>query len=141
MTLPSLLLVPGAWHKPEHLQLLVADLAGIDVDTVALTSCGDDPKALGDMYSDAAAIRAVVEAIGGPVVVVAHSYGGIPTTQALVGMPNVKSIVYLAAFQLEVGDTLLSSVGGDPASWWEFHQQDGLGDFPDRRQPGRRFLR
>ncbi|MFD8075556.1 alpha/beta hydrolase [Streptomyces sp. NPDC059718] len=129
MALPSLLLVPGAWHKPEHLQLLIDDLPGIDVHTVALTSCGDDPKALGDMYSDAAAIRAAVEAIGGPVVVVAHSYGGVPTTQALAEAPNVKSIVYLAAFQLDAGDSLLSSAGGDPALWWEFHQQEGAGDF------------
>ncbi|MEU7882998.1 alpha/beta hydrolase [Microbispora bryophytorum] len=129
MTLPSLLLVPGAWHKPEHLQLLIDDLPGIDVHTVALTSCGDDPKALGDMYSDAAAIRAAVEAIGGPVVVVAHSYGGVPTTQALADASNVKSIVYLAAFQLDAGDSLLSSAGGDPALWWEFHRQEGVGDF------------
>ncbi|MDX3353952.1 alpha/beta hydrolase [Streptomyces sp. ME01-24h] len=129
MTLPSLLLVPGAWHKPEHLQLLIDDLPGIDVHTVALTSCGDDPKALGDMYSDAAAIRAAVEAIGGPVVVVAHSYGGVPTTEALADAPNVKRIVYLAAFQLEAGDSLLSSAGGAPAPWWEFHQQEGAGDF------------
>ncbi|MFE3168239.1 alpha/beta hydrolase [Streptomyces sp. NPDC059224] len=129
MPLPSLLLVPGAWHKPEHLQLLIDDLPGIDVHTVALTSCGDDPKALGDMYSDAAAIRGAVEAIGGPVVVVAHSYGGVPTTEALADAPNVKSIVYLAAFQLDAGDSLLPSAGGDPALWWEFHQQEGVGDF------------
>ncbi|MFJ4467640.1 alpha/beta hydrolase [Streptomyces sp. NPDC089424] len=129
MTLPSLLLVPGAWHKPEHLQLLIDDLPGIDVHTVALTSCGDDPKTLGDMYSDAAAIRSAVEAIGGPVVVVAHSYGGVPTTQALADAPNVKSIVYLAAFQLDAGDSLLSSAGGTPPPWWEFHRQEGVGDF------------
>ncbi|MDX3076644.1 alpha/beta hydrolase [Streptomyces sp. NPDC088354] len=129
MTLPSLLLVPGAWHKPEHLQLLIDDLSGIDVHTVALTSSGDDPKTLGDMYSDAAAVKSAVEAIDGPVVVVAHSYGGIPTTQALVETPNVKSIVYLAAFQLDAGDSLLSSVGGSPAPWWEFHRQEGVGDF------------
>ncbi|MDX3772305.1 MULTISPECIES: alpha/beta hydrolase [unclassified Streptomyces] len=129
MTLPSLLLVPGAWHKPEHLQLLIDDLPDIDVHTVALTTCGDDPKVLGDMYSDAAAIKSAVEAIDGPVVVVAHSYGGIPTTQALVETSNVKSIVYLAAFQLDAGDSLLSSVGGNPAPWWNFHRQEGFGDF------------
>ncbi|MFF7209042.1 alpha/beta hydrolase [Streptomyces sp. NPDC008238] len=129
MTLPSLLLVPGAWHKPEHLRLLVGELPDVDVRTVALTSCGDDPGALGDMYSDAAAVRAAVEAVDGPVVVVAHSYGGIPTTQALAGAAGVKSIVYLAGFQLDAGDSLLSSVGGEPASWWEFHRQEGAGDF------------
>ncbi|MEU4093210.1 alpha/beta hydrolase [Streptomyces sp. NPDC026673] len=129
MPLPSLLLVPGAWHKPEHLQLLIDDLSGIDVHTVTLTSSGEDPKTLGDMYSDAAAIKSAVEAIEGPVVVVAHSYGGIPATQALADTPNVKSIVYLAAFQLDAGDSLLSSVGGSSAPWWEFHRQEDAGDF------------
>jgi hypothetical protein len=28
MTLPSVLLVPGAWHTPEHLRLLVDELSG-----------------------------------------------------------------------------------------------------------------
>ncbi|SNS21883.1 Pimeloyl-ACP methyl ester carboxylesterase [Streptosporangium subroseum] len=129
MTMPSLLLVPGAWHKPEHLQLLIDEMPDIDVHTVALTSCGDDPKSLGDMYSDAAAIKAAVEAIDGPVVVVAHSYGGVPVTQALVGTANVESIVYLAAFQLDAGDSLLSSVGGNSAPWWQLHRTEGVGDY------------
>jgi pimeloyl-ACP methyl ester carboxylesterase len=40
---------------------------------------------LGDMRDDAAAIRAAIDAIGGPVVVVSHSYGGVPSTQAAAG--------------------------------------------------------
>jgi alpha-beta hydrolase superfamily lysophospholipase len=80
--LPSLLLVPGAWHKPDHLRPLVDELAGIDVHTVTLTSSGDDSAALRDMYADAEVIAQAAAAIGRPVVVVAHSYGGIPTTQA-----------------------------------------------------------
>jgi pimeloyl-ACP methyl ester carboxylesterase len=125
---PTVLLVPGAWHKPEHLSLLVDELSDFDVRTVALTAAGDDPAALGDMYSDAAAIAAAVSAIDGPVVVVAHSYGGIPATQALAGADNVVRIIYLASFQLDSGESLLASVGGEPAPWWRIHEQDGLGD-------------
>jgi pimeloyl-ACP methyl ester carboxylesterase len=130
MTLPALLLVPGAWHKPAHLQHLIDELDGVDVHTVSLTSCGDDVTTLGDMFSDAAAIRAAVDAIDGPVVVLAHSYGGIPTTQALAGASNVRRIIYLAAFQLDAGESLLSSVGGSPAPWWVMHEHDGgAGDY------------
>ena len=46
MTLPSVLLVPGAWHKPDHFHLLIDQLADIDVHTVTLTSSGDDPATL-----------------------------------------------------------------------------------------------
>jgi pimeloyl-ACP methyl ester carboxylesterase len=135
MSRPSLLLVPGGWHKPEHWKLLTDELSGVDVHTVALTAAGDDPAALGDMHSDAAAIAAATAAIDGPVVVVAHSYGGIPTTQALVGADNVQRIIYVTAFQLDAGESLFSSVGGVPASWWKIHQQEGLGDYVSPMTP------
>ncbi|WP_433278317.1 alpha/beta fold hydrolase [Pseudonocardia xinjiangensis] len=125
VTLPSLLLVPGAWHKPAHLRYLIDELDGVDVHTVALASTGEDLTTLGDMYSDAAAIRAAAEAIDGPLVVLAHSYGGVPTTQALAGLSNVRRIVYLAAFLLDEGDSLLSSAGGTPPPFWVIHEQDG----------------
>ena len=47
MTRPSLLLVPGAWHKPDHFRRLVVDLSDIDVHTVTQTSSADDPAACG----------------------------------------------------------------------------------------------
>ena len=68
MTLPSLLIVPGAWHRPDHFRLLIDELAGIDVRTVTLASSGFNPAALGDMYADAEAIAQAVAAIDGPVV-------------------------------------------------------------------------
>ena len=114
MNLPSLLIVPGAWHKPDHFRLLIDQLADIDVHTVTLASSGDDPATLGDMYADAEVIAQAVAAIDGPVIVLAHSYGGIPTTQGLTNARNVSHIVYLASFQLDVGDGLLSgNRGGD----------------------------
>lgn len=107
MNLPSLLLVPGAWHNPNHWAPLVVELSGIDVHTVALTSVGDDPATLKDMYADAEVIAKAVAAIDRPVVVLAHSYGGVPATQALSDVKNVERIIYLAAFQLDVGEAVL----------------------------------
>jgi pimeloyl-ACP methyl ester carboxylesterase len=135
MSLPSLLLVPGAWHRPEHLRLLISELSGIDVHTVALTSSGDDPAVLGDMYADAEVIAAAVAAIDGPVVVAAHSYGAIPVTQALADVSNVPRIVFLTSYQLDAGESLLSSVGGSPVSWVKMHQQEGIGDYIEAMTP------
>jgi pimeloyl-ACP methyl ester carboxylesterase len=135
MSRPSLLLVPGAWHGPEHLRLLISELSGIDVHAMALTSSGDDPAVLGDMYADAEAIAAAVAAIDGPVVVAAHSYGAIPVTQALADVSNVPRIVFLTAYQLDAGESLLSSVGGSPASWVKMHRQEGIGDYIEAMTP------
>jgi pimeloyl-ACP methyl ester carboxylesterase len=130
MTLPSVLIVPGAWCKPSHFRLLTDELADLDVHTVALTSSGDEPASLGDMYADADVIAQKVAAIGGPVVVVAHSYGGLPTTQGLANARNVRRIIYLASFQLDTGDSLLSqSPGSALMPWAELRHSDGVDDF------------
>ena len=107
----------------------------MDVHTVALTSAGDDPAALGDMYSDAAAIKSAAAAIDGSVAVLAHSYAGIPATQALAGAGNVVRIVYLAAFQLDVGESLLSSIGGSPAPWWNIHKPGDIASYIQAMTP------
>ncbi|MCG5436660.1 alpha/beta hydrolase [Micromonospora foliorum] len=135
MSLPSLVLVPGAWHKPAHLALLKDELRDVDVHIVALSSSGDDPAKLGDMHRDAALIEKAVAEIGGPVVVVAHSYGGIPTSEGLAGADNVRRIIYLAAFQVEIGESLLSSAGGAPAPWWKIHDGAGAGDYVEPVDP------
>ncbi|MFG1866821.1 alpha/beta hydrolase [Micromonospora arborensis] len=123
---PSLLLVHGAWHGPSVWQSLVEQFPDIDIHTVALPSVGNDPTALGDLYDDAAVVKAAVAAIDGPVVVVAHSYGGAPVTEALADADNVRRIVYLAAFQPDIGDSLFSTAGGVAPPWWEVHERADL---------------
>jgi pimeloyl-ACP methyl ester carboxylesterase len=133
--LPSLLIVPGAWFEPEHFCPLRDELSDIDVHTVKLTSSGKDPAVLGDMYSDAEAIVQAAAAIDGPVVVVAHSYGGIPTTQGLAHAKNVRRIIYIAAFQLSAGESLQSLQGGSLMPWSMLHHRDGIDDYVEAMTP------
>ena len=119
---PSLILVHGSWHGPWAWEPLIEQLPGVNVHALALPATGTDPLTLGDMYDDAAVIKSAVEAVGGPVVVVAHSSGGIPTTEGAFG-DNVRRLVYLTAFQLDVEESLLSAIGGVPAPWWDVHEQ------------------
>jgi pimeloyl-ACP methyl ester carboxylesterase len=135
VTLPALLIVPGAWHNPEHFRPLVRELADVDRHTVSLKSNGKDPATLQDMYADADVIARAAAAIDGPVVVLAHSYGGVPATQALTSAGNVRRIIYLAAFQLQAGDSLLSSSRGDLMPWARRHRQDGIGDYVEALTP------
>ena len=48
----------------------------------------------------------MIDAQKGPVVVVGHSYGGAVITDAAAGNPNVKALVYIAAFAPEAGEPL-----------------------------------
>jgi pimeloyl-ACP methyl ester carboxylesterase len=141
MTLPSVLVVPGAWHKPDHFRRLIDGLPDLDVHTVTLTSSGDDPAALQDMYADAEVIARAVAAIDRPVVVVAHSYGGVPTTQGLPNARNVRHIIYLASFQLNAGDSVLSlNPRGELLPWTKLHHRDGIGDYVEASTPATVFF-
>ncbi|RAY15577.1 alpha/beta hydrolase [Actinomadura craniellae] len=118
---PTLILVHGAWHDAWCWEKLVDRLPDVDVRTVSLPSSGSDTASLGDLYDDARAVRAAVTAVDGPVVVCAHSYGGLAVTEAAGDLPGVRRLVYLAAFQLDEGESLLGVVGGTPPDWWDVH--------------------
>jgi alpha-beta hydrolase superfamily lysophospholipase len=75
------------------LDLVIERLSGVDVRTIALPSSGHEPSKLGDLYNDAEIVRSVVADVEGPVVICAHSYGGAPVTEALVGMGKVRHLV------------------------------------------------
>jgi pimeloyl-ACP methyl ester carboxylesterase len=108
---PTLLLVHGSWHGPWCWEKLTPELdrMGYKWATVSLPSVGTDIRAMGGLADDAAAI----DAIAGDVVVVAHSYGGVPSTEARLGQ-RVRHIVYLGAFMPDVGQSLVSLLPPGP---------------------------
>lgn len=132
---PTVVLVHGAWHGPWAWSEVEGQLQdqGVDVVTVDLPSVGEDTAALGGLEDDADAVRAAIDAIDGPVVVVAHSYGGAPTTQGAAGAENVSHIVYLTAFMLDEGESLFGLVGEVEPDWWQV-AEDGESLMPGRPQ-------
>lgn len=62
---------------------------------------------------DVAATNRAIDAMGGPVVLVGHSYGGVIITAAG-NNEQVKSLVYIAAFQPDAGESLGSLAAGKP---------------------------
>ncbi|MFJ6073996.1 alpha/beta fold hydrolase [Streptomyces sp. NPDC093065] len=113
---PVVLLVHGAWHGAWCWELLVPELTacGWQVETVDLPSATADPHGTAGMYDDARVVRRRLDELTrtrGPVTVVAHSYAGLPVTEAAAGA-DVSRLIYLAAFQLDVGDSLASIAGG-----------------------------
>ncbi|MFF4903207.1 alpha/beta fold hydrolase [Streptomyces sp. NPDC001068] len=113
---PTFILVPGGHHGPwvyERLQrILEAD--GWVTRTVRLLSAVEDPAAtdpLPGMYDDARLIRQTLDETDGPVIVVAHSYSGVPVTEAIAGASNVVHAVYVAAYMLDVGEGMFQTHG------------------------------
>jgi pimeloyl-ACP methyl ester carboxylesterase len=123
---PTLLLVHGAWHGPWCWEKLTPELdaRGIAWRTVALPCVGDDPAALGGVAEDAYVIAAAAAEIRGNVVVLAHSYGGIPTTEARLGS-NVKRLIYLGAFMPDAGQALVDLLPPGPLPPFVLDNGDG----------------
>lgn len=115
---PVLLLVHGAWLGAWSWEKVRCELAarGWEVQTVDLPSVADRGAPRLSLHDDAALIRARIAAIGRPVVVVAHSYGGAVVSQGAAGLANVSHLVYICAFQLDVGESVLQLSGHLP--WW-----------------------
>ena len=117
---PTLVLVHGAWHGSWCWSQVVEqlDAHGRPSATVDLPSSGHDPAALGGLHDDVASVRAVLDGITGPKVLVGHSYGGLPVSAAAAGRDDVVGVVYVCAFVLDEGDTLLGAAGGEPPAFW-----------------------
>jgi pimeloyl-ACP methyl ester carboxylesterase len=113
---PTLLLVHGAWHgtwcwKDLETEFAESGWATKSLELPSAMRTTSPPEPLPGMHADAQAIRTALAHIDDPVVVVAHSYGGTPVTQAIGSAANVISAIYLAAFMLDVGESVLSVTG------------------------------
>jgi pimeloyl-ACP methyl ester carboxylesterase len=65
---------------------------------------------LPSLADDIATVKRAIDLVGGPVILVGHSYGGFVITNAGYNNPNVKGLVYIAAFAPEEGQSLTNFV-------------------------------
>jgi pimeloyl-ACP methyl ester carboxylesterase len=65
------------------------------------------------LQGDVAATRLIIDAQDGPVVLVAHSYGGAVMTEAGTD-PNVAALVYIAAFAPDKGESVNTLIADPP---------------------------
>jgi pimeloyl-ACP methyl ester carboxylesterase len=105
---PTIVFVHGAF----------ADAAGFATVTSRLQDRGYTVIAPADPLrgpaSDAAYVASVMKTINGPIVLVAHSYGGAVITEAATQVDNVKALVYLNALALDEGESNLDMTGRFP---------------------------
>lgn len=107
---PTIVLVHGAFADAASFDAVSARLSARGYPVIGATN------PLRSVKGDAAAISGIVQAIKGPVVLVGHSYGGAVISSAALGNSKVKSLVYVAAFAPEAGETVLGLSGKFPGS-------------------------
>ena len=99
---PTIVLVHGAFADASSWSLVATALMREGYPVIA------PANPLHGVKSDSDYIASVLASITGPIVLVGHSYGGVVITNAAVGNPNVKALVYIAAFAPDQGESLAS---------------------------------
>jgi pimeloyl-ACP methyl ester carboxylesterase len=103
---PTIVLVHGDWADGSSWSSVIERLQDKGFTVVA------PPNLLRGPATDAPYLASYLQSITGPIVLVAHSYGGFVITNAATGNPNVKALVYIDAFMPDEGETALDLIGG-----------------------------
>jgi pimeloyl-ACP methyl ester carboxylesterase len=106
---PAIVLVHGFWGGAAHWSRVIVTLSRMGHRSLHAV---ENP--LTSLADDAARTRKMIAQQDGPVLLVGHSYGGAVITEAG-DMPNVKGLVYIAAFAPEVGESLGEIAQAAPA--------------------------
>jgi pimeloyl-ACP methyl ester carboxylesterase len=113
------------WHRTAEL-LAERHVAS---EAPALPSCGETGDPAGargpGLVEDVAAVRGLLTASDEPTVVVAHSYGGIVTAEAAAGVHAVRHLLLVSSYLPEVGESLSSFGGGEPAPFLDVDPAGG----------------
>jgi pimeloyl-ACP methyl ester carboxylesterase len=96
---PTVVLVHGAFAESASWNGVVERLQARGIEAVAVGN------PLRSVAGDAAYVRDVIAAIGGPVLLVGHSYGGFVVTEASSDNDDVVGLVYVCAFTPDHGES------------------------------------
>ncbi|MFG2134599.1 alpha/beta fold hydrolase [Streptomyces sp. NPDC048751] len=107
---PTVVLEHGAFADGSSWNGVIADLRADGYPVVAAANPLRGPA------SDAAALRTVLDHVKGPKILVGHSYGGNVISQAGTDDPQVKALVYVAAFLPAPGESALELTAKYPGS-------------------------
>ncbi|MEW2512953.1 alpha/beta hydrolase [Streptomyces sp. NPDC046870] len=107
---PTIVLEHGAFADGSSWNGVIADLRADGYPVVAAANPLRSPA------SDAAALRTLLDHVKGPKILVGHSYGGSVISEAATNDPQVKALVYVAAFLPAPGETALGLTNKYPGS-------------------------
>jgi pimeloyl-ACP methyl ester carboxylesterase len=109
------------WHRTAE---LLAE-RGVASEAPVLPSCGETGEQGLGLAEDVASVRHALTASDEPTVVVAHSYGGIVTAEAAAGLEAVRHLLLVSSYLPEVGQSLSSFGGEEPAPFLDIDPEGG----------------
>ena len=113
------------WHRTAGL----LDERGVVSEAPRLPSCGETGAAVSaqgpGLAEDVAAVRNVLTASEEPTVLVAHSYGGVVAAEAAANVEPVRHLVFVSSYLPEVGESLSSFGGEEPAPFLDVDPEGG----------------
>ena len=107
---PTIVLVHGAFADSSGWDAVIDQLLDAGHPVVAA------PNPLRRIATDAATVADVVRAVGGPVVLAAHSYGGAVISNVRADAGDIVGLVYVNGFAPEPGETCFALAGKFPGS-------------------------
>ncbi|RVU27651.1 alpha/beta hydrolase [Streptomyces antnestii] len=107
---PTIVLEHGAFADGSSWNGVIAELRADGYPVIAAANPLRGPA------SDAASLRTVLDHVKGPKILVGHSYGGNVISQAATDDPEVKALVYVAAFLPAPGESALELTNKYPGS-------------------------
>jgi pimeloyl-ACP methyl ester carboxylesterase len=107
---PTIVLVHGAFAESASWNGVIPPLAAAGYRVIAAAN------PLRSVSTDAASVASVIDSIGGPVLLVAHSYGGTVISVAAAGRDEVIGLVYVAGFAPAIGESTADLTGRYPGS-------------------------
>jgi len=107
---PTIVLVHGGWADASSWNGVTQRLQDDGYTVIA------PANPLRGVQTDSAYLSSVLSTITGPIILVGHSYGGVLITNAATGNPNVKALVYVAAFAPDQGETVGQLLAMNPGS-------------------------
>lgn len=130
----TFLIIPGAWHPAALYEGFVSRLqeAGYGAVVATYPSCNSKSPKTATCEQDAKVLRqqclSLIEDEGKDLLLVCHSYGGIPGGGAAAGLSKkerlqigkeggVLGLVYMSAFVVPEGTSLLAFLGGKHAPY------------------------
>jgi pimeloyl-ACP methyl ester carboxylesterase len=96
---PTVVLVHGAFADASSWNGVIDDLQRKGYPVIA------PANPLRGLQDDAEYLSSVLDSVEGPVVLAGHSYGGSVITEAAASDEDVEALVYIASFQLDVGES------------------------------------
>jgi hypothetical protein len=131
MSKPTLIFAAGAWYPHTIFDPIIEKLPDYRSRSVAFPSIQQATSVV-DLQPDIDAVSSLVQQeadAGHDVIVIAHSWAGLPVSSALDGLSKsereksgqkggVVKLIFIAAFLPNAGESLIGAFGGMPPPWY-----------------------